>query len=139
MTVPQCPSCDSPTPRLLDHIRAFVDYYQCDGCGHVWTTAKQDGSFVSHVTPFRKAKSPKEKKNVSEEEAATLSPMPVPPCPSCDEMTAHHLGSSSRNAFVNYYSCQACLHIWTIDKRHPSKVTHITPAPETRKDRRAGQ
>ena len=127
MTVPQCPTCSSSKPRLLDRISGFVCYYQCDSCRHVWTTSKTDGSFVRHVTPLRKAESPNEKKNVSEEEATTSSPMLVPPCPACDEMTARHLGSSSKNAFVHYYSCQACLHIWTLDKRDPSRVTHVMP------------
>ena len=34
---------------------ATVNYYRCEGCGHVWTTSKKDGSIVTHVTPLTKA------------------------------------------------------------------------------------
>ena len=42
-------------------------------------------------------------------------------------------GASNRDAYVNYYSCQACLHIWAIDKHDPSRVTNITPILRPRK------
>ena len=49
-----CPACDRPTARLLDETSksAFVDYFICNACGHVWTTSKQNGSLVHHVTPL---------------------------------------------------------------------------------------
>jgi hypothetical protein len=31
---------------------SIVNYYQCDVCGHVWTTSKADGSLVSHLRPL---------------------------------------------------------------------------------------
>jgi len=32
---------------------AHVDYYRCDGCGHVWTVSKNDPETpVLHVTPL---------------------------------------------------------------------------------------
>jgi hypothetical protein len=52
-----CPTCEKPTPRKLDGPNDFatVNYYRCEGCGHVWTTSKKDGSIVTHVTPLAKA------------------------------------------------------------------------------------
>jgi hypothetical protein len=52
-----CPTCEKPTPRKLDGPSDFatVNYYRCEGCGHVWTTSKKDGSIVTHVTPLTKA------------------------------------------------------------------------------------
>jgi hypothetical protein len=31
---------------------AFVWYYRCPRCGHVWAIDKKDGGLVSHVTPL---------------------------------------------------------------------------------------
>jgi hypothetical protein len=52
-----CPTCEKPTQRKLDGPSDFatVNYYRCEGCGHVWTTSKKDGSIVTHVTPLAKA------------------------------------------------------------------------------------
>jgi hypothetical protein len=47
-------------------------------------------------------------------------------------MTPRHLDETSKHAFVDYYSCPACRHIWTIDKRDPARVTHVTPLPKKR-------
>ena len=54
MPVQPCPACARPTTRHLDFTSqyAHVNYYQCHGCGHIWTTSKKDGSIVSHVTPL---------------------------------------------------------------------------------------
>jgi len=43
------------------------------------------------------------------------------------------LHETSYMAHVNYYVCQTCHHIWTVDEQDPSKVTHVTPLPETKK------
>ena len=50
-----CPQCDNRSPRLLEtlSLTAKVDYYRCDGCGHVWTTRKGTPDTVHHVTPFK--------------------------------------------------------------------------------------
>ena len=32
-----------------------MNYYRCEGCGHVWTTSKKDGSIVTHVTSARES------------------------------------------------------------------------------------
>ena len=59
--------------------------------------------------------------------------MPVQPCPACGATTPRHLHETSYMAHVNYYVCQTCHHIWTVDEQDPSKVTHVTPLPETKK------
>jgi hypothetical protein len=42
-----CPQCEAWTPRLLDNVSkgAWVKYFRCPSCGHVWTTPR-DGSRV---------------------------------------------------------------------------------------------
>jgi hypothetical protein len=32
-------------------VDAYVYYYRCGSCGHVWTRSKDDGSIVKHITP----------------------------------------------------------------------------------------
>jgi len=54
-------------------------------------------------------------------------PMPVQPCPACGQPTPRHLDASSEDAWVHYYSCSSCHHIWTVDNTNPAKVTHVTP------------
>ena len=64
MPVQPCPACSKPTPRRLDHTSeyAHVNYYRCEGCSHIWTTSKKDGSLVTHVTPLApEPKGPKKK------------------------------------------------------------------------------
>ena len=54
MHIQPCPACDRPTARLLDDTSkgAEVNYYTCDPCGHVWTTDKDTGAILRHVTPL---------------------------------------------------------------------------------------
>jgi len=41
MLDPHCAHCGGPARLLTDLSRqAFVNYYRCDGCGHVWTNEK---------------------------------------------------------------------------------------------------
>ena len=49
-----CPACDKPTARPLHDASklAYVNYYRCEGCGHVWTTSRYDEQVVHHVTPL---------------------------------------------------------------------------------------
>ena len=48
-----CPACDDPSPHLLVELSkdSAVDYYRCQNCRHVWTTSKETGEIVRHVTP----------------------------------------------------------------------------------------
>ncbi len=53
--------------------------------------------------------------------------MPVQPCPACGQQTPRHMQEISKGALINYYTCSACGHAWTVNKREPSDVTHLTP------------
>ena len=59
--------------------------------------------------------------------------MPIRPCPNCADMTARVLSGTSADAYVWYYRCQACGHVWTIDKHDESRVAHVTPLKAIRK------
>ena len=50
-----CPACNTVTPKLLDETSkgAYVNYYRCGSCGHVWTTTKDGSEIVQHVTPLK--------------------------------------------------------------------------------------
>ena len=41
--------------------------------------------------------------------------MPHPICPEC-KRPGRLLEAASQNAWVNYYRCDACGHVWTYDK-----------------------
>ena len=53
--------------------------------------------------------------------------MPIRPCPNCAAQTPRVLEGASENAYVWYYRCERCLHIWTLDKRDDTRITHVTP------------
>jgi hypothetical protein len=44
VSIQPCPKCQRPAPRLLNGVsaEAVVNYYRCDGCGHVWILPKGD-------------------------------------------------------------------------------------------------
>lgn len=57
MPIRPCPNCGEPSARLLDGASkdAYVNYYRCGPCGHVWTTPKNDsGKITNHITPLTK-------------------------------------------------------------------------------------
>jgi len=49
-----CPNCQSSGPRHLEASSrdGYVNYYRCDGCGHVWTVTKDAAEQIRHVTPL---------------------------------------------------------------------------------------
>jgi hypothetical protein len=49
---PACTSQASPTFLVLTSSDAYVDYYCCPDCHHVWATTKSDRAFLRHVTPL---------------------------------------------------------------------------------------
>ena len=53
--------------------------------------------------------------------------MPVQPCPACYQQMLKHLHETN---LVNYYTCEGCGHIWSIDKLYPSLVTHVMTLPQ---------
>ena len=46
MPIRPCPQCGSDTPRLIESTSqiAYVWYYRCNNCGHVWSIPKDDPS-----------------------------------------------------------------------------------------------
>ena len=51
-----CPKCEQPLAQLRPmSYQAYVDYYCCVGCGHVWTTEKGTSKVLKHVTVHRSA------------------------------------------------------------------------------------
>jgi hypothetical protein len=53
--------------------------------------------------------------------------MLIQPCPMCDRSNALLLAECSKAAYVNYYRCQGCSHIWTASKHTGVINNHITP------------
>ena len=54
MPIRACPQCFRATPKHLEASSkdACVNYYRCEGCGHVWNVPKDDPGGVPHaVTP----------------------------------------------------------------------------------------
>ena len=50
----RCPACSVASPQWLESTSklADVNYYRCQGCGHVWTTNRDNGAILHHVTPL---------------------------------------------------------------------------------------
>ena len=42
--------------------------------------------------------------------------MPSPTCPKCHRV-GRHLIASSENSVVDYYRCDSCGHVWTLDRQ----------------------
>jgi hypothetical protein len=59
--------------------------------------------------------------------------VPTLPCPSCDKPTPRLLDTSSKDAAVNYYRCDHCGHVWTIDKDTGLLIKHVTPLTSTKR------
>lgn len=55
--------------------------------------------------------------------------MPVRPCPICGTQTVRWLEASSAQAYVNYYRCEHCGHVWNVPKdkpqAEPNMVTRV--------------
>jgi uncharacterized Zn finger protein len=56
--------------------------------------------------------------------------MPIRPCPNCGAQTARFLESSSVDAYVWYYRCASCGHVWTVLKADGVTIRHVTPLPD---------
>jgi hypothetical protein len=58
--------------------------------------------------------------------------MPVQPCPRCGQSVPRWLEASSRDAWVNYYRCDQCGHVWAVAKPgKPDPNTLKLPPGET--------
>ena len=54
--------------------------------------------------------------------------MPIRPCPTCANQTPRELDSLSKVAYVYYYRCEPCGHVWTLPKDNPDAPTRtVTP------------
>jgi uncharacterized Zn finger protein len=92
VTAPPCPNCASDTGRWLEGSSkdAYVDYYRCGECGHVWNTPK---------TIFK---------------GQEVNPTPVAvPCPECGANKTDCLSDLSAMAEADFLRCGVCLHVWT--------------------------
>ena len=58
--------------------------------------------------------------------------MPLRPCPICRHSTPRWLETCSQDAYVNYYRCEPCGHVWTVPKNDPNGL--VTPVT-TKADR----
>jgi len=52
-------------------------------------------------------------------------------CPSCAHDRVRLLEASSQDAVVNYYRCEACFHVWAIEKDGSGRTRHITPPKDS--------
>lgn len=57
--------------------------------------------------------------------------MPIQPCPTCQSPTIRWLEGPSKDAWVNYYRCGICGHVWNVAKSQTQLSAEITP-PEQR-------
>ena len=65
MPIQPCPACARAARRLDDSTKfASVNYYRCEGCGHVWTTSKEDGSVVKGMLRRCRSLPPKRASNL---------------------------------------------------------------------------
>jgi transposase-like protein len=63
--------------------------------------------------------------------------MPSRPCPHCLESTPRHLPYSSALAVADYYRCDTCGYVFTVEKAHPegpirAVTTHEPPYERAR-------
>jgi hypothetical protein len=50
MSIPPCPYCDTSNVEWLEQMSkdGWVDYFECQDCGHIWPIAKDD--FGAEIT-----------------------------------------------------------------------------------------
>lgn len=56
--------------------------------------------------------------------------MPIRPCPECHTETPRVLDGASRDAYVWYYRCEKCGHVWSIAKSNPDGPIHHVTTPK---------
>ena len=56
--------------------------------------------------------------------------MPIRPCPECHTETPRVLDGESRDAYVRYYRCEKCGHVWSIAKSNPDGPIHHVTTPK---------
>jgi uncharacterized Zn finger protein len=45
-------------------------------------------------------------------------------CPVCSSQDCRWLKDTSKDAHVNYYRCNACGHVWWVEKGNTNQTTH---------------
>lgn len=60
--------------------------------------------------------------------------MPARMCPEC-AIPAQYLSASSDSAAVDYYRCERCGHVWTVDKTSGSRKDVTLPRKKTQAER----
>jgi uncharacterized Zn finger protein len=91
----QCPSCSVKEGRWLEGSSkdAYVDYFRCDACGHVWNIPKKMYGGVE------------------------LRPSPVTvTCPVCGARETDCLSDLSAKLTADVLRCGACGHVWTHER-----------------------
>ena len=48
-------------------------------------------------------------------------------CPHCLKLLGRRLPDISQWSSVDYYRCEHCAHVWTLDKRHVPPESRPTP------------
>ena len=95
VTSPPCPNCSSDAGRWLESSSkdAYVDYFRCSACGHVWNRPKKT---------FR---------------GLDVNPTPVKVlCPKCGANQTDCLSDLSAAALDDFLRCGACGHVWIVPR-----------------------
>ena len=58
----------------------------------------------------------------------SAAPASIQPCAECQSLAIRWLDGPSKDAYVNYYRCDKCGHVWTLPKGEsavaPTAITH---------------
>ena len=106
MDSPACPNCSAGRGRWLEGSskEAYVDYFRCASCGHVWNVPKKTFNGVDvHPTPV----------NV--------------PCPQCGANKTDCLSDLSAAAPEDFLRCGVCGHVWTLPRRQTEPPCDLEP------------
>jgi uncharacterized Zn finger protein len=56
--------------------------------------------------------------------------MPHSQCPACGAKYVQWLAETSKDAYVDYYRCSDCGHVWSVPKgQADAEPRHVTPLP----------
>jgi uncharacterized Zn finger protein len=102
----ECPSCSVNRGRWLEGSSkdAYVDYFRCDSCGHVWNIPKKMFG------------------------GKDVLPTPVNvPCPVCGANKTDCLSDLSAIATADFLRCGACAHVWTLERARGEPPCDLEP------------
>src|SRR5262245_15802058 len=145
MRIVRCPECESLSVESLEQLSkdAWVNYYRCPDCGHLWSVWKDErfaetvGVAQSHgQAPKHENQRFLELRKFLEEQfdhldlaERTPRAMPHPACPACLSTRVRWLAETSKRTYVDYYyRCGDCGHVWSVPKNNPdAKPRHMKP------------